>query len=122
MASRRKEPLKRRDSDASFFSPSIMALILVLLFFVVFKVDDEGEFAKHRGIFVLSVMFYGWRRPTHRSMHLGRHWRWLVILLSSKGTCPAQVLSGWRGWRLVGRPCRLPHQSCEPGMFLSTNQ
>ncbi len=59
MASRRKEPLKRRDSDASIFSPSIMALILVLLFFVVFKVDDEGEFAKHRGIFVLSVMFYG---------------------------------------------------------------
>mmetsp|Transcript_1302 Transcript_1302/g.1800 ORF Transcript_1302/g.1800 Transcript_1302/m.1800 type:complete len:694 (-) Transcript_1302:102-2183(-) len=38
MASRRKEPLKRRDSDASLFS---MALILVLLFFVAFKVDDE---------------------------------------------------------------------------------
>lgn len=49
MASRRKEPLKRRDSDASLFS---MALILVLLFFVAFKVDDEGESEKHRGIFV----------------------------------------------------------------------
>lgn len=59
MASRRKEPLKRRDSDASIFSPSVMALILVLLFFVAFKVDDEGESAKHRGIFVLSVMFNG---------------------------------------------------------------
>ncbi|KAK1747446.1 hypothetical protein QTG54_001409 [Skeletonema marinoi] len=43
MATRRKEPLKRRDSDETFFSPSVMALLLVLLFFVAFKVDDEGH-------------------------------------------------------------------------------
>lgn len=65
MASRRKDPLKRRDSDASRFSPSTIALMLVLLFFVAFKVDDEGESEKHSGIFVLSVMFYGGRQPKH---------------------------------------------------------
>ena len=59
MASRRKEPPKRPDSNAAYFSPSIMALLFVLVFFVAFKVDDDGEFEKHRGIFVLSVMFSG---------------------------------------------------------------
>ena len=60
MASRRKEPLKRRDSDASFFSPSVMALLLVLLFFVAFKVDDEGEFERFAAfLFCLSCFMVG---------------------------------------------------------------
>ena len=44
MASHRKEPLKRRDSESTYFvSPSIMALLLALLFVVAFKVDDDGK-------------------------------------------------------------------------------
>lgn len=67
MAGRRKEPPKRRDSDTNYyFSTSILALLLVFIFFVSFKVDEDGEFRSisphpphppHH--FVLSVLFYG---------------------------------------------------------------
>ena len=56
MASRRKEPPKRPVSPMASFSPPLLALFFVLLFFVAFKVDDNGESEKLRGIFVLSVM------------------------------------------------------------------
>ena len=44
MASRRKEPPKRPGPFLASFSPPLLALFFVLLFFVAFKVDDNGEF------------------------------------------------------------------------------
>lgn len=49
MASRRKEPLKRRDSESTFVlpSPSVMILLVIIVFFLAFKTEDDGEFARH---------------------------------------------------------------------------
>ncbi len=88
MASRRKEPLKRRDSDATYFlSPSILALLLVLIFFLSVQVDEDGEFEKHLRIFVLSVVLW-WASAWSSACvsYHGRHWRWLCTSLASKGS------------------------------------
>ena len=117
MASHRKEPLKRRDSESTYFvSPSIMALLLALLFVVAFKVDDDGKLLRSSPYFCSVCRVSPRHRPNHRLVYHGRHWGVGWVLHCPQKADVAVLL----GWRLEGRPCRLPHRLlCEPGKFFS---